>query len=99
MDDTGLGYVKAMNDFLPTGLKGLLLAAFFAAYMSTIATHLNWGTSYFINDFYKRFISPGKSEKTYVSAGRIMTIVFMFISVIVTMFMTSISGVWAFVIE
>jgi Na+/proline symporter len=67
--------------------------------MSTIATHLNWGTSYFINDFYKRFISPGKNEKSYVAISRIMTIVFMVISVIVTMFMTSISGVWAFVIE
>lgn len=97
--DKGLGYVKAMNDFLPTGLKGLLLAAFFAAYMSTIATHLNWGTSYFINDFYKRFITPGKTEKHYVSISRVMTIVFMVISVIVTMFMTTISGVWAFVIE
>jgi Na+/proline symporter len=97
--DKGLGFVKAMNDFLPAGLKGLLLAAFFAAYMSTIATHLNWGTSYFINDFYKRFISPGRDEKSYVTVSRVMTIVFMFISVVVTMFMTSISGVWAFVIE
>jgi SSS family solute:Na+ symporter len=97
--DKGLGFVRAMNDFLPTGLKGLLLAAFFAAYMSTIATHLNWGTSYFINDFYKRFILPGKNEKHYVSISRIMTIVFMVISVFVTMFMTTISGVWAFVIE
>jgi len=99
MKDKGLGFVRAMNDFLPTGLKGLMLAAFFAAYMSTIATHLNWGTSYFINDFYKRFISPGKDEKAYVAISRIMTIVFMVISVFVTMFMTSISGVWAFVIE
>ena len=99
MADKGLGYVKAMNDFLPVGLKGLLLAAFFAAYMSTIATHLNWGTSYFINDFYKRFISPGRPEKSYVNISRVITIVFMVISIIVTMFMTTISGVWAFVIE
>ena len=82
-----------MNDFLPMGLKGLLLAAFIAAYMSTIATHLNWGTSYFVNDFYKRFISPGKTEKTYVAVSRIATIAFMVISVVVTMFMTTISGV------
>ncbi len=99
MADKGLGYVKAMNQFLPVGLKGLLLAAFFAAYMSTISTHLNWGTSYFINDFYKRFIQPGKPEKTYVNISRVMTIVFMVISVFVTMFMSTISGVWAFVIE
>ncbi|HAY32945.1 MAG TPA: Na+:solute symporter [Ignavibacteria bacterium] len=97
--DKGLGFVKAMNDFLPPGLKGLLLAAFFAAYMSTIATHLNWGTSYFINDFYRRFISENKSEKHYVTISRVMTIVFMFLSVIITTQMTSISGVWSFLIE
>ncbi|MDQ3021628.1 MAG: Na+:solute symporter [Bacteroidota bacterium] len=97
--DKGLGFVKAMNDFLPPGLKGLLLAAFLAAYMSTIATHLNWGTSYFINDFYKRFLVKDKSEKYYVSVSRLMTIVFMFLSVIVTTQMTTISGVWGFVIE
>lgn len=97
--DKGLGFVKAMSDFLPSGLKGLLLAAFLAAYMSTIATHLNWGTSYFINDFYKRFLAKDKPEKHYVSVSRLMTIVFMFLSVIVTTQMTTISGVWSFVIE
>lgn len=97
--DKGLGFVYAMRDFLPTGLKGLLLAAFFAAYMSTIATQLNWGTSYFINDFYKRFLAKNKSEKNYVAVSRVMTIVFMFLSVLVTTQMTTISGVWSFVIE
>jgi solute:Na+ symporter, SSS family len=97
--DKGMGFVYAMRDFLPTGLKGLLLAAFFAAYMSTIATQLNWGTSYFINDFYKRFLAKGKSEKSYVAVSRIMTIVFMLLSVLVTTQMTTISGVWSFVIE
>lgn len=99
MADKGLGFVKAMNDFLPAGLKGLLLAAFFAAYMSTIATHLNWGTSYFVNDFYKRFIKKGKEEKYYVIISRIATIVFMLLSVLVTTQMESISGVWEFVLE
>ena len=88
-----------MNDFLPPGLKGLLLAAFLGAYMSTIATHLNWGTSYFINDFYKRFLNKNKSEKHYVTVAKLMTIVFMFLSIIVTTQMTTISGVWSFVIE
>jgi len=97
--DKGLGFVKAMNDFLPVGLKGLLLAAFFAAYMSTISTHLNWGTSYFINDFYKRFIKKDGSEKSYVMVSRLMTIVFMVLSILVTTQMKSISGVWSFVIE
>jgi len=54
--DKKLGFVMAMNDFLPVGLKGLLLVAFFAAYMSTISTQLNWGASYLVNDFYKPFI-------------------------------------------
>ena len=99
MSDKGLGFVKAMNDFLPPGFKGLLLASFFAASMSTIATHLNWGTSYFINDFYKRFLKPDKSDKHYVTVSRFVTIGFMVAAVIVTNFMTTISGVWAFVIE
>ncbi len=97
--DKGLGFVKAMNDFLPVGLKGLLLAAFLAAYMSTISTHLNWGTSYFVNDFYKRFIKKDGSEKSYVTVSRLMTIVFMILSLLVTTQMKSISGVWSFVIE
>jgi len=99
MADKGLGFVKAMNDFLPVGLKGLLLASFFAASMSTIATHLNWGTSYFINDFYKRFLKPNETDKHYVKASRIMTIVLMIIAVFITRYMSTISGVWAFVIE
>ena len=99
MDEKGIGYVKAMNDFLPVGLKGLLFAAFLAAYMSTISTHLNWGTSYFINDFYKRFLVKDKNEKHYVSISRVITIVFMFLSSAVTLLMSSISGVWSFVIE
>ncbi len=99
MQDKGLGFVKAMNDFLPPGLKGLLLASFFAASMSTIATHLNWGSSYFINDFYRRFLKPDKPEKHYVVVSRITTIGFMIAAVIITNFMTTISGVWAFVIE
>lgn len=99
MSDKGLGYVKAMNEFLPVGLKGLLLAAFFAAYMSTIATHLNWGTSYFINDFYRRFLRKENNEKHYVFTSRIMTLVFMIFSIFVTLTMDSISGVWSFVME
>jgi len=99
LSDKGSGFVLAMRDFLPTGLKGLLIAAFFAAYMSTIATHLNWGTSYLINDFYKRFIKKTDSEKHYVFISRIITILLMFLSVIVTTQMETISGVWAFLIE
>ncbi|MCX8057511.1 MAG: Na+:solute symporter [Ignavibacteria bacterium] len=94
-----MAYIFAIKDFLPTGLKGLLVAAFFAAYMSTIATQLNWGTSYIINDFYKRFLIKQKDEKHYVLISRIATIVLMIVSVIVTMFIDRISGAWEFIIE
>ena len=97
--DKKLGFIYAMNDFLPAGLKGLLVAAFFAAYMSTIATHLNWGTSYLVHDFWRRFVQPGKSEKDYVRISRIATILLMLVSVAVTPLITSISGAWQFIIE
>jgi len=99
IDQKRMGYIYAMNDFLPPGLKGLLVAAFFAAYMSTIATHLNWGTSYLINDFYRRFFVKEKSEKHYVFSSRLVTILLMILSVIVTNFITRISGAWEFILE
>lgn len=95
----GMGFIYAMRDFLPAGLKGLLVAAFFAAYMSTIATQLNWGTSYIINDFYKRFVTKDKTESHYVLSSRIATIILMFVSLVVTLFISKISGAWAFIIE
>ncbi|MBN1222796.1 MAG: Na+:solute symporter [Candidatus Aminicenantes bacterium] len=94
-----LGYVYAMRDFLPAGLKGMLVASFFAAYMSTMSTQLNWGTSYIVNDFYKRFIGLGVSEKRLVRVSRVTTILIMVVSVGVTSILSTISGAWAFIIE
>ncbi|MFQ5737512.1 MAG: sodium:solute symporter family protein [Acidobacteriota bacterium] len=98
-EDRKLGYVYAMRDFLPVGLKGLLVASFFAAYMSTIATQLNWGTSYVINDFYKRFLRPSASEKHYVLVSRLTTLLVMVASIVVTLLIQTISGAWQFIIE
>jgi len=95
----GKGYVRAMKDFLPTGLKGLLLAAFLGAYLSTISTQLNWGAGYLVNDFYKRFLSKNRSDHHYVFASRIATIVLMALGLVITTQMSSVSGVWAFVME
>jgi len=67
----------AMLTYLPHGLLGLVLASLIAAYMSTISTHLNWGSSYLVNDFYKRFIKPGAGEKELVLMGRISTLLLM----------------------
>ncbi|HAA10487.1 MAG TPA: sodium:proline symporter, partial [Cytophagales bacterium] len=97
--DKKLGYVYAMRDFLPSGLKGLLLVAFFAAYMSTISTQLNWGTSYLINDLYRRFIRPNATQKQLVNASRVGTLLVMLVALSITPFMTSVSGAWEFIIE
>ena len=64
----------AMLTLLPVGLKGLVMASLIAAYMSTIATHLNWGSSYFVNDFWRRFLRPQATEKEAVAVGRIATV-------------------------
>ncbi len=97
--DKKLGYVYAMRDFLPVGLKGLLVASFFAAYMSTISTQLNWGTSYIVNDFYRRFIRQEASEAHYVLVSRAATLVIMVASILVTLVIQTISGAWQFIIE
>jgi Na+/proline symporter len=93
------GYVMAMKDHLPAGLLGLLVAAFLAAYMSTISTQLNWGSSYIINDLYKRFIKKDADEKHYVLISRIATLILVIISSLLIKVMDSISGAWTFIIE
>ena len=65
----------AMLVFVPHGLLGLVVASLAAAYMSTISTHLNWGASYIVNDFYRRFLAPDETEHHYVTMGRISTVV------------------------
>ncbi|MCB1120782.1 MAG: Na+:solute symporter [Verrucomicrobiae bacterium] len=80
LDPSTLGHdlaYPAMLTFLPSGWLGLVLASLVAAYMSTISTHLNWGSSYVVNDFYKRFINPEASEKQQVRVGRISTVLLM----------------------
>ncbi|MGI8893295.1 MAG: sodium:solute symporter family protein, partial [Bacteroidia bacterium] len=98
-DEKRLGYVMAMKDFLPVGLRGLLLVAFFAAYMSTISTQLNWGASYIVNDFYHRFIDKSAEQKQLVTVSRITTFLLMIIALFATSQMKTISGVWEFIIE
>jgi Na+/proline symporter len=77
----------AMLTLLPPGLIGLALASLIAAYMSTISTSLNWGSSYVVNDVYKRFMNPLASEKELVKVGRISTIVLMVFSSILALYM------------
>lgn len=74
----------AMLVFLPAGFAGFMVAGLFAAYRSTLETHLNWGTSYLVHDLYRRFIRPNKSEKHYVLIGRIFTVVLMLLAIALT---------------
>lgn len=76
---------SAMLTKLPSGLLGLVLASLVAAYMSTISTHLNWGSSYIVNDFYKEQINPNASEKRLVAVGRFSTVILMIFSALLAL--------------
>jgi len=75
----------AMLSFLPSGFIGLVVAALIAAYMSTVSTHLNWGSSYLVNDFYKRFVKRDASEKELVMMGRIFTVTLMVFAILLAL--------------
>ncbi len=97
--DPGIMYPKLMLKYLPAGLLGMLIAVFLAAYMSTISSQLNWGTSYIINDFYRRFLVKEATDKHYVFASRIsMIIVTVFALLVTKYFLTTISGAWEFIL-
>jgi SSS family solute:Na+ symporter len=70
-------YPIMIMKYLPDGLRGLLVASFFAAFMSTADTHMNWGASYVMNDFYRRFMKKDASERHYVWAGRLISVIIM----------------------
>ena len=80
---------SAMLVKLPTGLLGLVLASLIAAYMSTISTQLNWGSSYMVFDFYKNQINPNASEKRLVAVGRTSTVVLMILSAMLALLLQS----------
>ena len=87
MDPALLGHdiaYPAMLKFLPVGFLGLMVAGMLAAYVSTLSTHLNWGTSYLVNDFYRRFLQPGLEEREYVRMGRIVTALLMIVAALLT---------------
>jgi SSS family solute:Na+ symporter len=76
-------WARLVRTYAPVGLLGLLVAGIFAAYMSTISTLMNWGASYIVNDFYKPFVRPAKSERHYVWVGRIGSVVIFSLSLLV----------------
>jgi solute:Na+ symporter, SSS family len=94
LQDPETGYIRVMIAYLPPSLRGLMVAAFAAAYMSTIATQLNWGASYIVNDFYRRFLRPTESDKHYVAVSQWATVLLTIVSAVVTFYVDSIAGLW-----
>jgi solute:Na+ symporter, SSS family len=94
LKDPETGYIRVMIAHLPPSLRGLMVAAFAAAYMSTIATQLNWGASYLVNDFYRRFWKPDASPRHYVNASKAATVLLTIVSAVVTFYLDSIAGAW-----
>ena len=79
--DPELNYIQTMIDYLPAWLRGLMIAGFLSAYMSTMGTHLNLGASYLTNDIYRRFLKPQASEAHYVGVSRIATLIVMVLAI------------------
>ncbi len=101
LEDPATGYVRAVVDLLPTGFRGLMIAGFAAAYMSTISTQLNWGASYLINDLYLRFVDPRADERRVVLLSRLSTGLIFLLSAGVTYLLYvagSIEGAWRIII-
>ncbi len=94
--DREAGFIKVIIDpqVFPSALRGLMIAAFAAAYMSTIGTQLNWGASYLVNDFYRRFLVRGRREKHYVVVSQLATVLIMLASCGVTYYQESIADAW-----
>jgi SSS family solute:Na+ symporter len=93
------GYMLVLTHYLPASLRGLAIAGFLAAFMSTIATQLNWGASYLVADFYKRFMKPEASQRHYVFASRIVTVLLVICAAFVAAQLASIQSGWQWVLE
>ena len=98
--DKESGFIKTVVDpaVFPPALRGIMIAAFAAAYMSTVGTQLNWGASYLVNDFYRRFLKKGREDRHYVRVAQVVTVLIMLASCVVTYYQDSISGAWTFLI-
>ncbi|MFN3396026.1 MAG: sodium:solute symporter family protein [Thermodesulfovibrionales bacterium] len=91
-------YPLMMVDLLPSGLKGLMLASFFAAFMSTLSTYLNLSSAYFVNDFYRPFVKREAKDSHYIFVSRIVTLILSILTAVITYYTTSIVGIFKFLI-
>jgi hypothetical protein len=92
--DVEASYAQAIVDLMPSGWRGLMLAGFAAAYMSTVSTHLNWGASYLVNDVFKRFLKPNATQRQLVLASRVCTALIFVTSVLIYPYLGTIEKAW-----
>ena len=98
LEDSETAFPLMINEFLPVGLKGVMVASLIAAYMSTIDTHLNWGSSYIVNDLYKPFISKNASQTHYVSVARWAMLILTLFAILIASQIDSILQVYKYVV-
>jgi SSS family solute:Na+ symporter len=96
--DPEMAYPQMMMDILPFGLKGLLVASLLAAFMSTISTQLNWGASYLVQDVYRQYMRPGKSERHYVRSSMVATSIVLVCAGLAAYYTESVTDAFKFVI-
>lgn len=99
LDHPENGYMLIVSQHVPAAFRGIVIAGFMAAFMSTIATQLNWGASYLVADFYRRFIKRDADEQHYVNVSRLATVVLVIASAYVSAQLASIRSGWEFVLE
>jgi SSS family solute:Na+ symporter len=92
-------YMMIVNDHVPHAVRGIVLAGFLAAFMSTIATQLNWGTSYLVEDFYRRFLRRGATERHYIHVSQIVTLLLVVATGYVSAHLVSIRSGWQVVLQ
>jgi Na+/proline symporter len=93
------GYMLVVRNHVPHAWSGIIVAGFLAAFMSTVATQLNWGASYLVSDFYRRFVQEGASESHYVTVSRLATVLLVALSAFVAWQLTSVGSAWQIVLE
>jgi solute:Na+ symporter, SSS family len=93
------GYMLVVSQHVPPALRGIVVAGFMAAFMSTIATQLNWGASYLVSDFYRRFIKRDADDKHYVMMSRVSTVLLVIASALVSVLLADIRSGWQAVLE
>ncbi len=92
-------YIVVLTEHVPHALLGVAIAGFLAAFMSTVATQLNWGASYLVADFYRRFVKRNGTERHYVNISRLATVLLVLVSAWVSVNLSSITGGWQVVLE